>query len=795
MNSCIFFLFLLFPLAVSGTELRLASTGNTAYRIVIPARPDGTDRYAAESLAKYLKQGTGATFDIVSTGEDLKSPAIYVGLGETARRRLDGDPQAGLRDQEHVSRSVGRDILLYGKGHRASLYAVMEFLEYSIGWRWYSPFEKPVAPKRTTLTLKPFFRKRGFDFVSRQLAARFDGDFYLQHGVNMGLESKLRNRGQPVPDYMRSWMPNENFVHTTFSYIPPTPQDKYAKQFSWQTKRDYFATNPEFFSLGATGERVPNLQLCFSNQGLRDEFTKQVKRHIALSGERQIIMVDAADRPGRFCHCDGCVGLEKKRQTPGGPLFDYLIELADTLRREHPQARVKTLAYRRSQTQIPPTLAEGERLPNNLIIDFAPIEDAYFADWSHPNAKIQETLQHLKDWAAITAPGNLWAWMYPNPWGSGHVVPVGNVERVITNMRLMHQIGVRGVFLDHNGVNSRSGWSELQAYLVLKLSQDINADTDVLIREFTDHVYGPAAPLVRQYLDDLENARKAMKIFAPGVTYKSRNFDDRTFPYLTTINIHRWQQSFGRMLELTTDSPRHRSNIDGLRRELDIATLWKWFALKKRFRNAYTDHRPIAQRIAAADIAKSSAGIKPAWKLGEGIVADFVTRIEAGGEKPLPAQFAELPPDRVRSYLPQNSRRGNAPRNIRDPKAAFGLATIIDEPGQPFRCGFAEWKSRTPAKVLRGPDLQFTPADIKPGQYQLHRLGEFNVATDDSIIWFGRSWQTAVAIGSRLHFPGETSRWEAWLNLKFDGKSWGGQGEDLVVCDRVILVRKDGEAN
>ena len=83
------------------------------------------------------------------------------------------------------------------------------------------------------------------------------------------------------------------------------------------------------------------------------------------------------------------------------------------------------------------------------------------------------------------------------------------------------------------------------------------------------------------------------------------------------------------------------------------------------------------------------------------------------------------------------------------------------------------------------------PDDITPGQYQLHRLGEFNVTTDDSLIWFGRSWATAVAIGSRLHFPGETSRWEAWLNLKFDGESWGGKGKDLVVCDRVILVRKD----
>jgi len=52
-----------------------------------------------------------------------------------------------------------------------------------------------------------------------------------------------------------------------------------------------------------------------------------------------------------------------------------------------------------------------------------------------------------------------------------------------------------------------------------------------------------------------------------------------------------------------------------------------------------------------------------------------------------------------------------------------------------------------------------------------------------------------VAIGSRLYFPGETNRWEAWVSLKFTGKSWGGDGEERVVCDRVILVRQDDETN
>lgn len=772
----LFLTLLLLPVIGHAQErLRIADHGKTPYQIVI-ADPEGADRYAADMLAAYLQESTGAEFPVVAADEhDLQRPAIFIGKSDG----LPGD----LEDEEHIARSVGQDIFLQGKGHRAGLYATMEFLENSIGWRWYSAFEKPVVSKHPTLTLDPFHRRRRFDFQQRHLSPRFNSDFYLQNGVNMGLETKLLSRGEPVPGHLRSWMPNENFVHTTFSYIPPSPQAEYANAFRWMEKRNYFETNPDFFSVGPNGGRVPNLQLCFSNRTLRDELTKNVLKQLAATGERQIIMIDAADRPGRFCHCKECIALEARHQTPGGPLFDCLIELSLKLKETHPQTRVKTLAYRRSQTQIPPRLPQGQRLPDNLLIDFAPIEDCYFADWTHPDPKIQETFQHLKDWAAITAPGNLWTWMYPNPWGTGHEMPVGNVERIVTNMRLMHEAGVRGIFLDHNGVNSRSGWSELQAFLVLKLSQDIDADADALVAEFTDHAFGPAAPRMRQYLTDLETARKAMTTLPPGVTYKSHNLDDRTFPYLTPASIHRWQQWFDEMETATAKLPRELGNVRSQRRELDLATLWKWFDLRAAWPGVYTDHKAVAQRIAAADVAKSSAGIKPAWALGSQAVADFVTLIDAGGEKPLPAAFAAMDRDRIRTFQPVNSKRGEKNRNIQDPDAGFGLATIVDQPGDPFRCGFSEWISRTPQNIVHGPRLELSGAQIKPGEYQLHHLGEIKVNTDDSLIWFGRSWATSLAIGSRLYFPGETSRWDTWVSLKFteDGP---------VLCDRVFLVRQ-----
>ena len=780
----------------SGPSMTLAEAGQTRYQIVAAPDVGGVEAYAASTLAGYLQEMTGAEFPVVSPNEhEADRPAIFVGLSESALERLGPDPLAKLRDQEHVARSIGPNILLYGKGHRASLDAVMVFLESSLGWRWYSFLEKPVVPKRTRLILKPFFKNRSFDFESRQLALRFGASFYLQHGVNMGLETKLLQRQQAVPDYLKSWFPNEKFVHTSHSYIPPTPTAKNADGFVWVKKRNYFETNPEFFSVAASGKRVTNLQLCYSDRGLRDELTRQVQRQIQLSGPRQLIMLDAADRPGRFCHCDRCIALENHYQTPGGPLFDYLIELCEVLKHEHAETRVKTLAYRRSQTQVPPRLPNGKLLPDNLVIEFAPIEDCYFADWTHADPAIQETFQHLKDWAAITTPGNLYAWMYPNPWGTGHEMPVGNVDRVITNMRLMHRVGVRGIFLDHHGVNSRSGWSELQAFLVLKLAQDIEADTDALIVEFTDHAFGPAASLMRQYLGELEAARKAMTTLPTNVGYKSRNLDDGTFPYLTSANLHRWQQWFEKMESATAQLPRELANVRSQRRELDIATLWKWFDLQTTWPDIYSEHQEVAERILAANKAKTSSGVAPAWALGEELVSQLVTLIDAGGEKPLPAEFDRIDRKRIRTFLPRNYARGDKIRSVKDAEAAFGTATVVDQPQVPFRCGFSEWKSRVPSVVTHGPRLEIQSDQIAPAKYRLYPLGKIDLTTDDSLIWFGRSWATNLEIGSQLYFPGEANHWKAWVSLKFTGAGYGGEGADQVLCDRVILVRASLDSN
>jgi len=784
------------PAALQAAELQLAMHGRTNYQIVKPADPSPADDYAVRTLVGYLKQITGADYPVVEPERMAPDkPSVFIGLSAPAIKHLGQTPLAGLKEQEHVARTIGQDIFLYGKGPHGNLYAVMEFLENSLGWRWYSVFEQPVIPSKPTVKLAPFRRKRGFSFPFREVGLRYNLDFYYQNGINMGFDRKVRSRRKyniDTPEGIVSLVPNPVLVHTVHRYIPPDPEDRLAGTFGWLERKNYFETNPEFFSLDQHGRRVKNMQLCFSNPALRKELTRNVLKHISLEGEEIIVTVDAADHPGKFCYCPACKALEEKYQSPGGPIYDYLIELCGVLKARHPRVMVKTLAYRRSQTQKPPVLPAGEMLPENLIISFAPIEDSYFADWTHPDPRIQETYNDLVAWSKVTH--HLWAWLYPNPWGSGALMPVGNVERIINNMRLMHRADVTGVFTDHNGFLSRSGLSELQSYLLYKLMQDVNSDTDAVIREFTDHQYGAAGSLVRTYLAELEQGRKAMTTLPPGTTYRSADYDERTFPYLTDENIHRWQTLFDRMEEQVAGQAEQLLNVRLLRRELDFATLWKWFDLKKRYPDYFTDYTVYTNRITAANEAQAPAGMKPR-PLGQDALQDFVAVIQGGGkEKPLPPQFNGIAPSRIRTFLPTNYGRQQGARLVVDTAAALGYAVTVHKPDMPFQFGFYQWQSRQPPRGTHGPRLSLTREEITPGVYRVYKLGTITV-TSDCIIWFSaKSWMTHLRLGERLYEPGAANVWQAYVSLKFDGPTYGGTAkQDRVLCDRIILVKEQPE--
>jgi hypothetical protein len=351
-------------------------------------------------------------------------------------------------------------------------------------------------------------------------------------------------------------------------------------------------------------------------------------------------------------------------------------------------------------------------------------------------------------------------------------------------MRMMKKAGVDGLFFDHatdaNWVGTN--FAHLHTYVIYKLWQDIDCDVEGVIKEFTDHRYGPAAPKVRQYLADLEAARKKIKKFSPKYTFKARDYSNN-FPYLTPENIYKWQLLFDEMTALPGLTQEHAFNLTVLRRNLDFASLHNWTAVSEARPDYFKDYNVQAGRIAALQKKRKFRGASTKLR-------DMLFAIKAAERaKPVPEQFKDIPAEQIKRYVPKNYSRKTmrkGPASVEDKDAAFGYAATVHIPQLPFYFGY--YKKNIKERTI---DIKLESKDIVPGKYKLYKLGLFEI-TNECMIWFStKSWQTQLQLADRLYEPGAENMWEAWVSMKFDGPMYGGEGkEDQVLCDQVIFIQK-----
>ncbi len=789
---------LLVSTSVAG-PLMLARDGATDYVLVLPTEASAVDGYAVSVLTNFLFQKTGASFAVISSDKVTGTGRhIFVGLSDPAVKAVGTDPLAGLQDQEYVVRSVDGDIALYGKGMHGNLYAVMDFMENTLGWRWYTdgvwygeaaskrePHEgEPVFTVQRTLSVKPFDRKGGFPFAYRMLSdPRL---FQYQHGLNMEFSERrqaVRKAGgtDPFPDGVESKAFLAGGGHSLFSYVTPAPNSVGADTFDWQKKKDYFTSHPDFFSMSKAGTRVPYQQLCFSNRALRDVFTKNVLEHLRILGEEQnslplILSIGAMDLwTGDFCFCPDCQALKQKYETPGGPFFDYLFELCAVVNVKHPGTRIRTLAYRLTQTQKPPVMPTGQTFPDNLIMLFANIHDEVDKDWNHPRNR--PSYEDLLAWSRLTT--NLWTHYYPNSYHAGGSMPSGNnIGRMVTDLRLMKKAGVQGVYIEQGSFAVPGGFNftELQKYIYVELFKDVDRDVAALIREFTDYQYGSAASLTRTYLKELEAAQKEA---SKDTSISAGGTINRVMTGLTPKMLRRWQGYFNRMENDTAADPLRLKNVRRLRQTLDYATLAHWNDLAKAYPETFIDYRVVKARLAPTP---------PHWGI-DSLVEGWEMMIQlAGAEKPLPPPFDAMDKALVKRFVPHRSG-WSTPVNVKDPDAAFGFAAVVDKPDKPFHFGFHQNDTN-----IRGATYTVATNDIAMGSYKLYPLGEIQVS-EDCIIWFsGWSWATQLQLGERLYgptSPDNDNRYDVHVSLKFDPPTPPDTNTPYsVLCDQIIFVKK-----
>ncbi len=777
---------------VFANDLILAENGKTDYQIVSDfSTPKKI--WNAKFLAWILKEATGAEFPI--RGDRVmnpKKPAIFVGVSQPVRKRI-GMVYQGMKDQDHVVRSKGKDIFLYGKGYDADFYAIMEFLDKFFGIRWYQRMTNPQIEKHNKVVLKPFNHKYSWAFTYRQLPAPQLSDYFR------GLTS-IRDNVAGWRRYLKPQLGKEDFkhgfvpgsavcpeqpeidpAHTVYKYIPTAGNVKGVKGYPFIKNRDYFKTNPEFYTM-QNGRRRKG-QLCFSNPALRKEFTKNIEHHLDYLGTDDVIIQISYDDgyPGIPCNCPACKALSKKYGTPGAALFDYVMELGKEFQKKHPRTTIKVPLYRKSQTELAPDYPRGTKFPENVLFFFAPIDDYINYTWDSPHNA--PTFENLKKWAELS--DRIYIHNYMGFAIANHM-PCSNIGVLVDTIRKLHAFGIKGFFYEYYPANSGFLWnftnfSDLALCVFYKMMKDPGIDIDLFIDDYMKKVYGPAHKLTRTYYDELESASSTNNKYGFGGTdgdlMRKRHFYD----YLSPERLLRWSKLFDKMEKLTAGNKNHEKNIANLRRALDCAVYHKWPELAKFDPKYFNDAAKVRARIGNIPRNPHSVLLKE-------MLAKAEKKIRyAGKEKPLPSRFNGIPPECIIQEIPQNNRSvydTKISRIVDDKDAAFGYAASIDRPDLPFNCGFYQKDTRK-----RGPSLKIDACDISPGKYRLYELGNICLSKN-CIIWFSnKSWVTNLQLGYHFDSKNPDTKYQVFISLKFPEK-YKGQKTDLVLCDRIILVKK-----
>lgn len=589
--------------AVEADAITLAHNGATDYVIVSDLGQNEEVDLAVSELKYHLETATNATFPSISVAAGkVMTHRIIVGHNTLSYEILGFTVL--FETEETLVIVCGDDLIIIGGEPRGTLYATYSFLENDVGCRWYVNYLEPVIPSYQTLTIGPLNRKETLAYE------------YSWGGFNKLAEPQenalwaMRNRmdeAQTVLGFENS-LPKIGPIHGLFFYVPPYEHNSAWDHFNHPPGCNYFLTNPEYFSLSPGGYRVDNMQLCFSNPGLRMTCTSQIESVIAQSPYQQkaALVFAAMDVPGHFCHCQDCLDLKFHYNNIGGPYYDYVLELSKYLEVVHPGITIMILAYRKQQTEIPPQV----QFPDNVMVRFAPIDDDFAKEMDHPNN--QDTLKNLRNWCAIVK--TVWVWYNVNP----YIVagpPFANIDKLITDMKLMLAAGADGLTFQQSTVTTDGikglNFADFQSWLALELAQDPDQDPAALKSEFMDYYFGPAAPMMATYIDELESARKQMSNTLPW------NPTHPMFTYLTPSLIMKWENQFDWMEQVNFDSPIELRHVRTARITLDIAMLSKYIDIKKEYPapgiSAYQLHDRITQYAETEMQNRCMKGLEPLW--------------------------------------------------------------------------------------------------------------------------------------------------------------------------------------
>lgn len=486
----------------------LVENGSSNYKIVLPDNADETIEFAATELKTIFQKSTGVTLPILysqSVGDDLTGH--YLSIGETALKSKAKISVENLKTSGYGLFLRENTLIMAGSTSRSTLYAVYEFLEKNLGYRYYADNEIFV---RDVVNAKLLNFNYIYEppFAATNISAKSGGVIY-------GGE-RLKTRDWDLPT---GW---------PHSYGALLPKSKY----------------PDYWVPGTS-------ILCLSNEQMWEDAALNV---IASMEEKQhySYMLSAEDAWGK-CSCDKCEEMDLQYSHSG--LYVLFGNYVAKRVREHfaqtnPEVEplIFLLAY--FDTKSPPVMEDengkikliDEKLKGeeNLYVQVCLVEQDFSSSiYSTSN---QALYNQLVNWKLVTP--NLWAYIYDGWEVNYNSQYFFDWEYKADTVKALAENGYEAVQWEMcpTATTALVAFEKLKAYHITRLMFDLNADSNQIIVEFMEHYYKEAAPYVLEYFDLFNlNFKMAKEAYAAEnkhlgqyvqLSMNKYLFDERVFPEL-----------------------------------------------------------------------------------------------------------------------------------------------------------------------------------------------------------------------------------------------------------------------
>jgi hypothetical protein len=284
---------------VNTEVIQLAAGGKTNYQIVVADTPAVQVQAAADELAEFLRQVTGASFPVVKASRAAGKPQILVGPSQAVDGLDLPVDWAGLGPEGFVIQTAAKNLVIAGGPRRGTINGVYTFLEDVIGCRWYTP-KFSVIPHKEMLSIDPLDIRTVPPFESRQTWR-----FMAPHGdANADWLARQRlNLLHPAP----KWYPlidSNPKLAGCMTYI-----SSFGHTLGHNKLLPYaeFDQHPEYFAL-VNGERRKTGQPCMTNPYAMRLIVRNARRWLNEDPQGDILSISQPD--GDFeltaCQCPKC---------------------------------------------------------------------------------------------------------------------------------------------------------------------------------------------------------------------------------------------------------------------------------------------------------------------------------------------------------------------------------------------------------------------------------------------------------------------------------------------------------